>query len=70
MLSWTGHKDEQIRLLATKTSSKLSGMKQNSLRIARIPGEALKSISSLLQNNSSLFLQLMKLGNRTINFII
>jgi hypothetical protein len=69
MLNWTGHKDEQIRLLATKTSSKLSGMKQNSLRIAGIPG-ALKSISSLLQTNSSLFLQLMKLGNRTINFII
>ncbi|CAN6452805.1 unnamed protein product [Victoria cruziana] len=47
MLSWSNHKEEEIRKLAAQIVSKITGKKQNSLRIAGIPG-ALESISSLL----------------------
>lgn len=50
MLNWTDHKEEEIRLSAAEILSKLAGKKQNSLRIAGIPG-AMESISSLLQTN-------------------
>ncbi|KAK4283618.1 hypothetical protein QN277_000550 [Acacia crassicarpa] len=47
MLNWTDHKEEEIRLSAAEILLKLAGKKQNSLRIAGIPG-AMESISSLL----------------------
>ncbi|XP_031499572.1 uncharacterized protein LOC116263896 [Nymphaea colorata] len=47
MLSWRNHKEEEIRKLAAQIVSKITGKKQNSLRVAGIPG-ALESISSLL----------------------
>ncbi|XP_061347916.1 uncharacterized protein LOC133293366 isoform X1 [Gastrolobium bilobum] len=50
MLNWTDDKEEEIRQSAAETLSKLAGKKQNSLRIAGIPG-AMESISSLLQTN-------------------
>ena len=50
VLNWTDHNDEEIRLSAAEILSELAGKKQNSLRIAGIPG-AMESISSLLQTN-------------------
>lgn len=52
MLNWDDHKEEEIRLSAAEILSALAGKKQNSLRIAGIPG-AMESISSLLQTNRS-----------------
>lgn len=48
MLNWTDPQDEEIRRSAAEILSKLAGKKQNSLRVAGIPG-AMESISSLLQ---------------------
>ncbi|MED6155376.1 hypothetical protein PIB30_004390 [Stylosanthes scabra] len=50
MLNWTDHNEEEIRLSAAEILSELAGKKQNSLRIAGIPG-SMESISSLLQTN-------------------
>ena len=50
MLNWTDPQDEEIRRSAAEILSKLAGKKQNSLRVAGIPG-AMESISSLLQTN-------------------
>ncbi|XP_040995437.1 uncharacterized protein LOC121241638 [Juglans microcarpa x Juglans regia] len=52
MLNWSDPQDEEIRRSAAEILSKLAGKKQNSLRIAGIPG-AMESISSLLQTNRS-----------------
>ncbi|XP_028758356.1 uncharacterized protein LOC114717391 [Neltuma alba] len=52
MLNWTDHKEEEIRLSAAEILLKLADKKQNSLRIAGIPG-AMESISSLLHTNRS-----------------
>ncbi|KAB1214164.1 hypothetical protein CJ030_MR5G027221 [Morella rubra] len=52
MLNWTDPQDEEIRRSAADILSNLAGKKQNSLRIAGIPG-AMESISSLLQTNRS-----------------
>jgi hypothetical protein len=52
MLNWTDPQDEEIRRSAAEILSKLAGKKQNSLRVAGIPG-AMESISSLLQTNRS-----------------
>lgn len=48
MLNWKDIQEEELRLSAAEIISKLTGKKQNSLRIAGIPG-AMESISSLLQ---------------------
>lgn len=50
MLNWTDPQEEEIRRSAAEILSKLAGKKQNSLRVAGIPG-AMESISSLLQTN-------------------
>ncbi|KAJ4722338.1 ARM repeat superfamily protein [Melia azedarach] len=50
MLNWKDPQEEEIRLSAAEILSKLAGKKQNSLRVAGIPG-AMESISSLLQNH-------------------
>ncbi|KAK2979436.1 hypothetical protein RJ640_028994 [Escallonia rubra] len=47
MLNWKDPQEEEIRLSAAEILSKLAGKKQNSLRVAGIPG-AMESISSLL----------------------
>lgn len=52
MLNWKDHEEEEIRYSAAEILSKLAGKKQNSLRIAGIPG-ALESISSLLHVSRS-----------------
>ncbi|XP_041000994.1 uncharacterized protein LOC121246779 [Juglans microcarpa x Juglans regia] len=52
MLNWTDPQDEEIRRSAAEILSSLAGKKQNSLRIAGIPG-SMESISSLLQTNRS-----------------
>lgn len=50
MLNWKNPSEEEIRRSAAEILSKLAGKKQNSLRVAGIPG-AMESISSLLQTN-------------------
>ncbi|KAJ4954395.1 hypothetical protein NE237_011178 [Protea cynaroides] len=52
MLNWKNPQEADIRLAAAEILSKLAGKKQNSLRVAGIPG-ALESISSLLNNQRS-----------------
>ncbi|XP_022138290.1 uncharacterized protein LOC111009502 [Momordica charantia] len=52
MLNWKDPQEEEIRLSAAEILSKLAGKKQNSLRVAGIPG-AMESISSLLHNDRS-----------------
>lgn len=52
MLNWKDPQEEEIRLSAAEILSKLAGKKQNSLRVAGIPG-AMESISSLLHNGRS-----------------
>ncbi|KAL1188567.1 hypothetical protein V5N11_036318 [Cardamine amara subsp. amara] len=53
MLNWKDLQEEEIRRSAAEILSKLAGKKQNSLRVAGIPG-AMESISSLLENTRSL----------------
>ncbi|CAB4293551.1 unnamed protein product [Prunus armeniaca] len=48
ILNWTDQEEEEIRRSAAEILSKLAGKKQNSIRIAGVPG-AMESISSLLQ---------------------
>lgn len=50
MLNWKDPQEEEIRQSAAEILSKLAGKKQNSLRVAGIPG-AMESISSLLHVN-------------------
>ncbi|KAK6913865.1 hypothetical protein RJ641_021186 [Dillenia turbinata] len=50
MLNWKDLQEEEIRKSAAEILSKLAGEKQNSLRVAGIPG-AMESISSLLYAN-------------------
>ncbi|KAM0962888.1 uncharacterized protein LOC126606997 [Malus sylvestris] len=54
ILNWTDQEEEEIRRSAAEILSKLAGKKQNSIRVAGVPG-AMESISSLLQTcrNSS-----------------
>ncbi|KAI3770853.1 hypothetical protein L6452_02000 [Arctium lappa] len=47
MLNWKDPQEEEIRKSASEILAKLAGKKQNSLRVAGIPG-AMESISSLL----------------------
>ncbi|KAG4378321.1 hypothetical protein GLYMA_17G019000v4 [Glycine max] len=67
MLNWTDFKDEEIRLSAAEILSKLAGKKQNSLRIAGIPG-AMESISSLLQTNRSVIPAADEIGEKKLVF--
>ncbi|XP_022722807.1 uncharacterized protein LOC111279978 [Durio zibethinus] len=50
MLNWKDPQEEEIRKSAAEILPKLAGKKQNSLRVAAIPG-AMESISSLLHTN-------------------
>ncbi|KAL6956161.1 hypothetical protein U1Q18_030054 [Sarracenia purpurea var. burkii] len=52
MLNWKDPQEEETRQSAAEILSKLAGKKQNSLRVAGIPG-AMESISSLLQNHGT-----------------
>ncbi|KAM5569230.1 hypothetical protein ABKV19_016639 [Rosa sericea] len=52
ILNWTDPDEEVIRRSAAEILSKLAGKKQNSIRVAGIPG-AMESISSLLQTSRS-----------------
>ncbi|KAL2628176.1 hypothetical protein AAZX31_07G236900 [Glycine max] len=67
MLNWTDPKEEEIRLSAAEILSKLAGKKQNSLRIAGIPG-AMESISSLLQTNRSVIPAADEIGENKLLF--
>ncbi|KAL8161922.1 hypothetical protein V2J09_013411 [Rumex salicifolius] len=54
MLNWKDPQEEEIRQSSAIILSKLAGKKQNSLRVAGIPG-AMESISSLLYANTNTF---------------
>ncbi|KAJ7954976.1 ARM repeat superfamily protein [Quillaja saponaria] len=67
MLNWTDPQEEEIRRSAAEILSKLAGKKQNSLRIAGIPG-SMESISSLLQTNRSSAGAADEIGEKKIKF--
>nr|KYP72809.1 hypothetical protein KK1_005411 [Cajanus cajan] len=67
MLNWTDHKEEEIRLSAAEILSALAGKKQNSLRIAGIPG-AMESISTLLQTNRNCIAAADEIGEKKLIF--
>ncbi|KAI6693186.1 hypothetical protein NL676_020896 [Syzygium grande] len=67
ILNWEGPQEEEIRLSAAEIVSKLAGKKQNSLRVAGIPG-AMESISSLLQTNRRPSSTADEIGEKKIDF--
>ncbi|TKY72095.1 hypothetical protein E2542_SST00833 [Spatholobus suberectus] len=67
MLNWTDHKEEEIRLSAAEILSALAGKKQNSIRIAGIPG-AMESVSSLLQTNRNCIPAADEIGEKKLIF--
>ncbi|KAE9591426.1 hypothetical protein Lal_00039037 [Lupinus albus] len=67
MLNWTDYKEEELRMSAAQILSKLSGKKQNSLRIAGIPG-SMESISSLLQTNRNSIPAADEIGGKKVMF--
>ncbi|KAL4345592.1 hypothetical protein AHAS_Ahas11G0293800 [Arachis hypogaea] len=67
MLNWTDHNEEETRLSAAEILSKLAGKKQNSVRIAGIPG-AMESISSLLQTNRNHIPAADEIGEKKLMF--
>ncbi|CAL0301195.1 unnamed protein product [Lupinus luteus] len=67
MLNWTDYKEEELRLSAAEILSKLAGKKQNSLRIAGIPG-SMESISSLLQTNRNSIPAADEIGEKKVMF--
>ncbi|KAL9363925.1 hypothetical protein Peur_041798 [Populus x canadensis] len=64
ILNWKDPQEEEIRRSAAEILSKLAGKKQNSLRVAGIPG-ALESISSLLQTNRTFSTTADEIGEKT-----
>ncbi|OIV91962.1 hypothetical protein TanjilG_23223 [Lupinus angustifolius] len=67
MLNWTDYNEEELRFSAAEILSKLAGKKQNSLRIAGIPG-SLESISSLLQTNRNSIPAADEIGEKKVMF--
>ncbi|KAJ9154390.1 hypothetical protein P3X46_027732 [Hevea brasiliensis] len=65
MLNWKDPQEEVIRRSAAEILSELAGKKQNSLRVAGIPG-SMESISSLLQTNRSSSAAADEIGEKTI----
>ncbi|KNA08539.1 hypothetical protein SOVF_161740, partial [Spinacia oleracea] len=65
MLNWKDCEEEEIRQSAAEILSKLAGEKQNSLRVAGIPG-ALESISSLLYVSKTSNSALDEVGEKCI----
>ncbi|KAF8024649.1 hypothetical protein BT93_F1734 [Corymbia citriodora subsp. variegata] len=67
ILNWKDPRDEEIRLSAAEIVYKLATKKQNSLRVAGIPG-AMESISSLLKTNRSPSSTADEIGEKKIVF--
>ncbi|KAJ4847239.1 hypothetical protein Tsubulata_004644 [Turnera subulata] len=65
MLNWKDPQEEEIRRSAAEILARLAGKKQNSLRVAGIPG-AMESISSLLQTNRSFSTSADEIGEKKI----
>jgi len=65
MLNWKEPQEEDIRIAAADILSKLAGKKQNSLRIAGIPG-AMESISSLLHSYRTLSSAAEEIGEKSM----
>lgn len=67
MLNWKDAQQEEIRRNSAEILSKLAGKKQNSLRVAGIPG-AMESISSLLQTSRNSSGAADEIGEKRIIF--
>ncbi|GAB2266425.1 hypothetical protein Dimus_001433 [Dionaea muscipula] len=67
ILNWKDPQQEEIRQAAAEILSKLAGKKQNSLRVAGIPG-AMESISSLLYTSRSSTIFSDEIGDRSVGF--
>ncbi|GMH29275.1 hypothetical protein Nepgr_031118 [Nepenthes gracilis] len=67
MLNWKGPQEEEIREAAGVIVAKLAGKKQNSLRVAGIPG-AIESISSLLYTTRNSTAAFDEIGDRNLIF--
>ncbi|CAN1807334.1 hypothetical protein LINPERHAP1_LOCUS25002 [Linum perenne] len=67
MLNWKDLLEEEVRRSAAEILSNLAGKKQNSLRVAGIPG-AMESISSLLQTNRASSSSADEIGEKKIIF--
>lgn len=67
MLNLTDYDEEEIRQSAAEILSRLAGKRQNSLRIAGIPG-AMESISSLLHTNRNHIPAADEIGEKKVLF--
>ena len=67
MLNWKDPQEEEVRQSAAVILSKLAGKKQNSLRVAAIPG-AMESISSLLYVKRTSGSTIDEIGEKSIGF--
>lgn len=65
MLNWKDPQEERIRQAAAEILTRLAGKKQNSLRVAGIPG-AMESISSLLYSSRNSSVLFDEVGDRNI----
>lgn len=66
MLNWRNKNQEDVRMSAAEILSRLASKKQNSLRVAGIPG-AIESISSLLENTRDSGQATDEIGEKSIN---
>ncbi|CAH8276731.1 unnamed protein product [Arabidopsis lyrata] len=66
MLNWRNKNQEDVRMSAAEILSRLASKKQNSLRVAGIPG-AIESISSLLENTRDSGEATDEIGENSIN---
>ncbi|CAM8989841.1 unnamed protein product [Rhodiola kirilowii] len=67
MLNWKDPQEEEIRRSAAEILSRVASKKQNSLRVAGIPG-AMESISSLLQTNRTLTVAADEISEKRVMF--
>ncbi|EOA18020.1 hypothetical protein CARUB_v10006460mg [Capsella rubella] len=66
MLNWRNKNQEDVRMSAAEILSRLASKKQNSLRVAGIPG-AIESISSLLESTRDSGQATDEIGEKSIN---
>ncbi|KFK22118.1 hypothetical protein AALP_AAs39140U000700 [Arabis alpina] len=66
MLNWRNKNQEVVRMSSAEILSRLASKKQNSLRVAAIPG-AIESISSLLENTRASGQATDELGEKSMN---
>uniref|UniRef100_A0A7N0U9K3 ARM repeat superfamily protein n=1 Tax=Kalanchoe fedtschenkoi TaxID=63787 RepID=A0A7N0U9K3_KALFE len=67
MLNWKDPQEEEVRRSAAEILSRVASKKQNSLRVAGIPG-AMESISSLLQTNRNSTISADEISEKKVLF--